>query len=172
MKNNLNTKYVLIGLVVLIWGMIIYKVIAGLSGDETVVPVVAFKSTTKINADTSYYLLNIVYPDPFANENIFEETAEDTLLPAGTDHPENFAAMQTYTSPPVVTQPPAIKYNGYIYNPTTKKKTALITYNGRSMVVSVSDMLDEKTKVLKIDDHELAVTVMGKRFVIEVGDRM
>ncbi|MGN7787279.1 hypothetical protein ACTJIJ_22285 [Niabella sp. 22666] len=169
MKNNPNTKYVLIGLVVLIWGLIIYKVIAGLSGDDTVAPTVSFKPPAKVNADTAYRLLNTAYPDPFANENIFDEIEEDTVVSAGAGNAAAPVAMQAYTPPPVVTQPPAIKYNGYIFNPGTKKKTALITYNGRSMVVSVADMLDEKTKVLKIDNQELVVTVKGERFVIGVG---
>lgn len=169
MKNNPNTKYVLIGLVVLIWGLIIYKVIAGLSGDDTVAPMVSFKAPAKIDADTAYRLLNTSYPDPFSNENIFDEIEEDTVLAQGAGALPAPAAMQAYTPPPVAIQPPAIKYNGYIYNPATKKKTALITYNGRSMVVSVADMLDEKTKVLKIDNQELVVTVKGERFVIGVG---
>ncbi|MCH5718225.1 hypothetical protein [Niabella hibiscisoli] len=169
MKNNPNTKYVLIGLVVLIWGLIIYKIIAGLSGEDTVAPTASFKPPAKINADTAYRLLNNAYPDPFSNENIFEEIEEDTVLSAGAVNPAALAGVPAYTPPPVAPQPPAIKYNGYIYNPATKKKTALITYNGRSMVVSVADMLDEKTKVLKIDNQELVVTVKGERFVIGVG---
>ncbi|HTG55690.1 MAG TPA: hypothetical protein VL943_05460 [Niabella sp.] len=169
MKNNPNTKYVLIGLVVLIWGLIIYKIIAGLSGDDTMAPVVSFKPPAKMNADTTYRLLNTSYPDPFNNENVFDEIAEDTVLSAATGAPPAPVAIQAYTPPPVITQPPAIKYNGYIYNPATKKKTALITYNGRSMVVSVADMLDEKTKVLRINNQELVVTVKGERFVIGVG---
>jgi hypothetical protein len=167
LKNNPNTKYVLIGLVVLIWGLIIYKVIAGLSGDDTVMPTVSVKPLPKVNADTTYQLLNTAYPDPFTNENIFEEIAEDSLIANNGTLPA--APLPAYTPPPVITPPPAIKYNGYIYNPTTKKKTALITYNGRSLVVSVADMLDEKTKVLKIDSQELVVTVKGERFVIAVG---
>lgn len=168
MKNNPNTKYVLIGLVALIWGLIIYKVIAGLSGDDMVAPVTVIKPPAKINADTTYRLLNAAYPDPFFNENIVEEIIEDTILPAGSATAQ-VASIPPYTPPPVVTQPPAIKYNGYIYNPASKKKTALITYNGRSMVVTVADMLDEKTKVLKIDSQELVVTVKGEKFIIGVG---
>lgn len=168
MKNSPNTKYVLIGLAVLIWGLIIYKVVSGLSGDDISEPQQVHKPLVKSNIDTTYRLLADNYADPFFNE--IEIEADTIIETQPLSEPVN--TLPATHVPPVTQAPidpqPAVKYNGYIYNPATRKRTALITYNGRTMVVGVADKLDKKTKIVKINDIELVISFNGKIIVIGV----
>ncbi|MFT4092621.1 MAG: hypothetical protein QM640_03190 [Niabella sp.] len=168
MKNNPNTKYILIALVVLIWGLIIYKVIKGLSGEDTPAPQTVYIPKPKQQQDTAYNLLATAYPDPFNNDLAAEEAAVDTLA-AGKNMPPPAQPYSSQLNAMPAAPPPAIKYNGYIYNPVTRKKTALITYNGRTMAVGVAEKIDEKIKIIKIDDEQLTFSYNGKRISVNVG---
>ena len=174
MKNNPNTKYVLIGLAVLIWGLIIYKVVSGLSGNDIPIPQHTYRSLTRSNTDTAYTLLADNYADPFFNDLLPVDTI--TQEPVDSNDAQNHSSMEavkkeaSYPVQQIAVEPaPAIRYNGYIYNPATKKKTALITYNGRSMYVGIADQLDDQTKIIRINAQELVVTVNGRKMIIGVG---
>ncbi|WP_300603769.1 hypothetical protein [Niabella sp.] len=52
---------------------------------------------------------------------------------------------------------PEIKCSGYIYNPSTKKKTAMITLNGRAMTVNIHEKISDQIKVLDISDQKIAL---------------
>lgn len=164
----------LIGLAVLVWGLIIYKVVSGLPGDDIPVPQQVYKPPAGNNVDTVYSLLADNYADPFFNDIMTEDTIMEEA--AVGDNVQDNSSMEgvkkevLYPVPQITLEAaPAIKYNGYIYNPETKKKTALITYNGRSMYVGITDQLDNKTKIVRIDAQELVVTVNGQRITIGVG---
>lgn len=167
-------KYLLIGLVALIWGLIIYKVIRGLSGDDP--PPAATKIKPPQTADTlSTYQLTIAsYPDPFSNELItVEEEITGTSVPGGAktatgSMPANPQPAPVIAAPPPV-PPPAIKYSGYIYNPQTRKKMAMITVNGRGLNVSINERIDDKTKVLDITDQKITVSFNGKKMEYAIG---
>ncbi len=165
-------KYLLIGLVALIWGLIIYKVIRGLSGDDP--PPVATKMKAPPVADTlaAYQLMPASYPDPFSNKLIEEEVVTETTTPGAKPPAGN---MPVGAPPPPVAAmpppipPPAIKYSGYIYNPQSRKKIAMITVNGRGMSVGVNEKIDDKTKVLKISDQKITVSFNGKKMEFAIG---
>ncbi|HMR84491.1 MAG TPA: hypothetical protein PKE30_15215, partial [Niabella sp.] len=126
MKNNPNTKYMLIGLVMLIWGLIIYKMVSGLSDDGMPVSQEVYKPLPRKNTDTAYALLADNYADPFFNEI---EIEEDTISGNGSEMDVVSTVPPIYELPvtqTLVEPPPSIKYNGYIYNPLTKQRTALI----------------------------------------------
>ncbi|ANH80049.1 hypothetical protein A8C56_02785 [Niabella ginsenosidivorans] len=174
MKNNPNIKYLLIGLVVFIWGLIIYKVIKGLSGDDAPPPVTKIKPPVIEDTLTGYALTTAAYPDPFSND-IFEE--EDTIeekVANGAVINEGQQAANGAPGPaplpqPVMEPPPAIKYSGYIYNPKTRRKTAMISFNGRIMTVGVNEKIDDKTKVTDISDQQLTIRFNGKKVVYVLG---
>lgn len=167
-------KYLLIGLVALIWGLIIYKVIKGLAGDDP--PPVATKAKPPQPEDTltTYVLSSMQYPDPFSNELAFEEVEDETEI----EPSEQMTSKDDITTPSLPTvvpaivsplPPPEIKYAGYIYNPQTRRKTAMITMNGRSMSVGVNDQIDNKTKVLEISDQKITVQHNGKKLDYQIG---
>lgn len=163
----------LIALVVFIWGFIIYKLASGLSGDDIAVSQQIYAPREKRNTDTTYQLLAEEYPDPFFNEFPTDDSAHDADMHSDAqevvgESKEESARALIQASAGVVEILPEIKYNGYIFNPVTKKKTALITYNGRAMSAGVSDKLDEKIRIVRIDSQELVVIFNGKKIVIGV----
>ncbi|MCF3107886.1 hypothetical protein LL912_03760 [Niabella sp. CC-SYL272] len=165
-------KYLLIGLVALIWGLIIYKVIRGLSGDDP--PPVATKIKPLQTTDTlsTYQLTAASYPDPFNNELVTEEEEiTEVAVPGGAKTATGVVAnpqpAPVIAAPPP--PPPAIKYSGYIYNPQTKKKTAMISVNGRSMSVGVNEKIDDMTRVLYIADQKIIVSFNGRKIEIVLG---
>jgi len=180
LKNNPNTKYVLIVLVACIWGLIIYKVIKGLNDDDTALPVITSIEPVKADTAIGYFLTPEPYADPFKNkverlnnDYMFNNTYQSEVTissPANINPPPVNNNYNNYQLPPKpVEQPPVITYKGYIYNPHTRKKTAMITYNGKPMVVGIADKLDEKTKVLSIDEQQLVFSFSGKKLVVGLG---
>ena len=153
-------------MVILVWGFIIYKVMKGLQGNELPAPQPVYRPPAKDSTETVYVLLADEYPDPFFNEIKMEEDTitevEEEELAGAAPQVSPLTAVQQAAPEP----PPSIKYNGYIYNPVTKKRTALITYNGNTMVVGIADKLDEKVKVLGIDAVQLVISFNGKKIVI------
>ena len=117
-----------LGLVVLVvWGLIIYRVVDAAGGDDSPLP----SSTVKISkepyndfalaADTTKLLLN--YRDPFG---LIKQ--KDTTAPVKRGH---FKA-----GTPVVPKPAFnwgfIQYSGFMYNPSSKKMVILVSINGRN----------------------------------------
>lgn len=170
MKNSAYMKYLLVGLVALIWGLILYKVIRGLSDDDPPPVTTKVKSPPATDTLSTYSLITAAYPDPFSNELIVEEEVVEETLPDGTPAGKvtNPQAAPIAALPPPA-PPPAIKYSGYIYNPQTRKKTAMITVNGRTMTVGVHDKIDGQTKVVKISDEKITVSFDGKKIDFAIG---
>lgn len=170
MKNP-NTKYLLVALVLFVWGLVIYRFAGSLNDQSPPSPVVNNPEMLLADTAMSYSLISEDGNDPF--HNMFEEVIEDTTdtdmnSHAGSATSGNIEPVGLITARPVE-QPPAIAYKGYIYNPHTGKRTALISYNGKPMSVGVSDQIDQKIKVLSINEQHLVVGISGKRFTIGLG---
>ncbi|SDD43011.1 general secretion pathway protein GspB [Niabella drilacis] len=164
-------KYLLIGLVALIWGVILYKVIRGLAGDDPPPVVTKVKPPQPEDTLTRYVLTTLQYPDPFSNELITEEEeVTGASVPGQTKVPAaNPLPAPVVAAAPPPTPPPAIKYSGYIYNPQTKKRTAMISVNGRSMTVGVNERIDDKITVLEITDQKIVVRIEGRKMDVAIG---
>jgi hypothetical protein len=121
-----------LGLVVLVvWGLIIYRVVDAAGGDDGPLP----SATVKISkgpyndfalaADTTKLLLN--YRDPFGLVK-----QKDTAAPVKRLHFKSVAAL---ASKPAFNWG-FIQYSGYMYNPSSKKMVALISINGKSEMIT------------------------------------
>ncbi len=184
MKNNSHTKYVLITLVLIVWGLIIYKIVKGLSDDSPALPTTKPTEMVRVDTATGYFLTTDPYADPFKSKverqkiDYSFSSAAPSMNASGLAGP----SLNNNGSPPAnshngyqqlpskpVEPPPSITYKGYIYNPQTRKKTAIITYNGKPMVVGIADKIDEKTKILSIDEQQLTFSFSGRRLVVGLG---
>jgi hypothetical protein len=157
--NNAKTKYILIVLVVMIWGLVLYRVGKGMFGTDEPVPVVQPAPSPVADTVAGYTLMASVYPDPFANDTamaIEEEEKDDSVA----------KVPLMATQPVIMEPPPAIIYNGYIFNPVTKKRTAMISINGRGMTAGINEKIDVKTQVLDITQDKLIVSYNGRRMEI------
>ncbi|MCJ0743687.1 hypothetical protein [Pedobacter montanisoli] len=134
MKNKALT-YLLIICVAAVWGVIFYRVYAGLSDEE----LPSLKTSTvksayfnEINHLHDTVTLNLNYPDPFFT------SSSDT-------YQEKKVSEDVLRSPAVVKTPPvqkpvinwaAIQYTGYINNPANKQKLAMLNIQGKEALLA------------------------------------
>ena len=165
MKRGSHIKYILIGSVGLIWGLIIYKVIPALDSDVLSQTTIINKPLIKLDNDSTYYLINEIYPDPFFKNIEGEEVSysEENVVQDISD--SIIAEME----PPQEEYAPLIKYNGYIYNPATKKRTAIISFEGSTKSVSLNESVDDKIKITFISNQKIGIVYKGKKMEYPIG---
>jgi hypothetical protein len=136
-----NKKFILLLIlsVAAIWGVIFYRIFAG-DSDVTSLPAAAalskrsFSDSYQIPADDTFKL-SLNYRDPFLGGGEASETEEEITVISG-----NSLLPITLVKPPANWN--AIKYNGYIVNPSSKQVVSIITVNGREQMVSVGASVD------------------------------
>lgn len=160
MRNTPYIKYLLFGLVAVIWGLIIFRILHAMnSGESTPIPI-SHKSAIKLDDDTTYNLISVVYPDPFFKNLQSEEVkvAEEKNLSAKV--PDSID-----TEIAVVREDddsPSIKYSGYIYNPITKRKTAIISIDGYTKSVGLNESIGDKIKITFISNQKIGIVYKGR----------
>jgi len=160
MKNK-GLTYVL-GLVVLVvWGMIIYRIFLAVKADDE--PLQSSTSLKKevfndytIPKDTTKLLLN--YRDPFAAPKPEEKEIS----------PDKHAIQKVFSSVPI--RPPVnwnqIKYSGYIHNPGSKKLIAMMNINGKELMMSEGETADQ-VKLIKNLKDSVKVSYQGAtKFIV------
>ena len=160
--NNKNVKYILIAVVVIIWGSIGYKIINGLASTQPFIPPVTNSITLKdtlIATDTFTLLAD--YPDPFLWQQ--NDTVQNNAPIIASK--ENSEAYNTQVSEPVLHNPPAVKYLGFIKN--GKNKMAIILINEQEMTVKEKEKIDD-IMILKIDYMLLSIKSHGNEYTIRL----
>jgi hypothetical protein len=161
MKNKKFT-YVLGLAVLVIWGLIIYRVFSATadSDDNITVSNISQKKETyddeTIIKDTTHLLLN--YKDPFS-------------LIKPKDTAEIPVKKILYRNLSILPIKPAfnwsfIRYAGYIRNPTTKKLVAVVSINGKNEML-LEGQTREQVKLLKNMRDSIKISYGGKvRFIL------
>lgn len=133
-------KYFLITGVVLVWGIITFRIIRSLSNETPIVPVSqlaapAFNYTTE--PDTFFLFAD--YPDPFLpdEENSDTGNISEPKPITNTDPGLNQPPLQPVPSDGF--DPSTIKYSGMIANPEMKIRMAIIKINEREAVLKEKD---------------------------------
>ncbi|BAU54903.1 hypothetical protein [Mucilaginibacter gotjawali] len=160
MKNKKLT-YVL-GLVVLVvWGMIIYRVFNGLNSDDDSVPVVSLKTAKEafndfsIPKDTTHLLLN--YRDPFGIVKQKDTDKVGVRRVAERKIPVQVKPMDWGF----------IRYSGYMLNPTTKKLIALVNINGQNITLAEGQTKND-LKLIKNLRDSIKISYAGKTKFIAI----
>lgn len=128
--------YLLIGCVAIVWGMIIYRIYIGLNQDEENPVVINLPKTGSIQVSdhtADSYVLDLAYRDPFSSTEIAFVPEEKKESNTGIVKP---------VMPPVkpMISWPTIAYTGYISNPVTHQKIAMLTINGKASMVNEGDV--------------------------------
>jgi hypothetical protein len=129
MKNK-NVTYMLVIAVVVLWGVIIYRIAAAYSEDDyPPLTAPAARKMTRgdfaVKPDTARLLLN--YRDPFG---LMRKT--DTVKPHNTAKSMAAAAHPA----PASIDWSFVKYAGFIANPGSKKIISLLTVNGVNVMLA------------------------------------
>lgn len=162
MANQKAVRYFLIAGVTVVWGLIIYRVADGLSGDDALpAPAMAAVHSSGIAAPAAGYTLIADYPDPFI------PGADSTKTPAGVgpDVAQTVAPASGFTAPP----PPdpdayregMVQYLGMMANPEKKLKIASLTIKGTDHLVREGETV-MGFKVKKIEPGKVMLIYRGK----------
>jgi len=134
--------YLLIVCVAGVWGIIFYRIYAGL-GQEDELPVSSMRKGKPeyfklINHETDREVLNLNYRDPFAATAIVTEV-KSSIDPLDASHQVKVLAMSAMPKPMVNWS--AIQYTGYINNPITRSRIAIIMVNGKEGMLTEGQSL-------------------------------
>lgn len=149
-KKNKALTYVLIVVVLLVWGLIIYRIVIAYSSnhDESYVPPPAPKEVFNdyaVPKDTARLLLN--YRDPFGIA-----ARKDTAKPLPRIR-QNTGIARANVPPPFNWD--IIRYSGYIKNPGSKKLIAFMKINGQEAMMSEGETIGQFKLVRNMKDSVL-----------------
>lgn len=138
--------YLLIVCVAGVWGIIFYRIYTGLEQEDELPVSIVSKGKPEyfklINHETDRVNLNLNYRDPFADVSfVVKEVSpvisgpviKSSVMPAIPKPMVNWAAVQ---------------YTGYINNPSTKSRIAIIRVNGKEGMLTEGQSL-EGLKLIK-----------------------
>lgn len=160
--------YVLISLVIGLWGYIIYKIFAAVS-DEDQGPRVAQKNFVQNVSDLSFYnqkkttalLLN--YPDPMLKNVVADTVPSAPVTPA----------INNYVAPPIQSYQPEpqidVRYIGFIENLNDKKPTAIVAIMDKQYMMNVGDE-QHGVKLTAINQGQITIKAHGKNKTIFKND--
>jgi hypothetical protein len=142
MKQKKWMTYLLALLVVFIWGVILQRVLVQVNPEERFPALQNVNSPVKeklpsMQPDTFSLLLD--YPDPFLKGGkIVPEQVSTSIDPRPLPHSGSAGVPLVHDGLPVTQSAPAdqITYLGFVQNPTSKKRIAIINYNSRETMLS------------------------------------
>jgi hypothetical protein len=151
---NKKLTYFLGLVVVVVWGMIIYRIFNAVGGNDDdnspmmIKPVKEAFNDFGIPRDTTHLMLN--YRDPFGLVK-----QKDTVQPS--------SKRIMRTGPAVIKSMDwgFIRYSGYMLNPGTKKLIAMVTINGQNLTLS-EGQTKLQVKLLRNLRDSIKVSYEGK----------
>jgi hypothetical protein len=159
MKNKKLT-YFLIFIVLIVWGLIIYRVFVSVGGDDDLVPVATVKiikepyNDYSLPKDTTKLLLN--YRDPFGLVKFKDTVAIVAKTRTKTIQPKPISPFNWGF----------IHYAGYIRNSSSKKLIALVSINGKNEMLSEGDTKD-RVKLIKNLRDSIKISFNGRtKFIV------
>lgn len=125
MKNRL-LKYFLLTCVLIVWGIVIYKIIVFNADPEqnTSIPFETIgKSADVKKSDTFKIYAN--YPDPFLRNNITRSIKKNSVKTGHSIKKSNSSSLEKIVWPNII-------YNGFVSNNVGKKTSVLLHIDGKS----------------------------------------
>lgn len=162
MKNK-KLLYILIPIVLLVWGVIIYRIfnVVNGSGSNEVRKSSFVENTVNENLiDT--FSIHPNYRDPFISKRAKKTTSENIVVSAITK-PD--LIKKVTNTVPLSNKWPSIVYNGLIKNEKSNKQLALVQINGQSNILQLGNVVEgiELTKIFR-DSIEVKFN-SEKRFI-------
>lgn len=160
MKNK-SVTYLLGAVVLLIWGLVFYRLFSAVNEEDFSAPLSAYSGTKAVEKNTdsdSFELIND-YRDPFLGQ--WSGSMQSSL---GENRPKAPRKKVVKSIPAPVTPPPIdwsfVSYLGTIHGKGSKKKLAILKLNDREMMVGNNDRIGDVT-VLKVGKDSVLVSFQG-----------
>lgn len=154
MKNKKNT-YLLLVIVLCIWGAVVYRFMSFKSGDntETIGLSKPLKFDTKVSAAKEDIKINVHYRDPFLGKTYSGTDVSTTKK--SIRKPKNTSS----TPPPPM---PLVIYKGFVSDKKDNKKVYMISINGKNLLMAEKQS-EEGITIISGNRKELIVSYKGKR---------
>jgi len=158
---NKQTTYLLICAVLLVWGIIVYRVFFNQVEEERAGIIASGKTNPEpydkylVTNDT--FQLALDYRDPFLGKAVNVVSTEKNSMPN-----QVFPAIPTPKPIASALHWETIRYSGYITNPVTKKMVAILTVNGIERMTAEGESF-QGVKLLKNKKDSILVSWMGKQ---------
>jgi hypothetical protein len=166
MKQNKKMVYVLIPAVILVWGMIIYKILKVTDGSSKAYKPAAVKAIEgPANALDETYHLVLNYRDPFFGKQANAPTTTLSTKPKVSSGNLNNAANDMTDRDMPNEFASRITYHGIIDNPGQGSRVGLMTYQGKRVLVRKDDNIDG-FRVLDVKPGQILVSFDNKKFLI------
>ncbi|WP_199119346.1 hypothetical protein [Pedobacter sp. ASV28] len=149
--------YVLMACVAAVWGIIFYRIYLSVAEDE---PTIATAPTTKVayfkmvNHANDTVKLDLAYRNPFEEKNFvnIEEKADRSGPVTKIAAPQMLKPQVNWSG---------IIYSGYISNPSSKQKLAILSVNGKETLL-VEGQSANGLKLLKYLGDSIKVQYQGE----------
>lgn len=158
---NKKLTYLLICAVIVVWGIVLYRVFASQQEDDF--PVKSKMALEKKDSYDQYIIkedtfkLALNYKDPFFG-------AEEPEVKTVNLEPQTINVIPPPFDPPINWE--IIKYLGYVVNPDTKKLVSIVSINGNERMLSDGEFL-EGVKLLRNKRDSILVSWQGKKKYIK-----
>ena len=153
MKNK-KLIYILLPLVILIWGSIIYKIFYNTSREEELADEILPQKNISATSVLDTFSIIANYRDPFLGNVVYSENNVNEV-------PKQKVLPQPKVEQ--VVQWPNIVYGGMIKNQQSTKQLALLKINGKENIIKAGEMVGtiELVKIYK-DSVEVKMGKVGK----------
>lgn len=157
--------YVLMACVAAVWGIIFYRIFVAVSEEDapimagTVTKTAYFKM---VNHEEDPVSLNLDYRNPFSSSTagfVEEKTVSAVRVNVASPQPPFMPKPQVNWS--------GVSYSGYINNPSTKQKLAILSVNGKEVMLSEGQSANG-IKLLKHTGDSVKVQYQGETKYIRI----
>lgn len=158
-----STTFILIIVVIGVWGYVIYKVFQAIQADDTIG--ITNKKRTIVQEELSYYSLkiqdslNLNFRDPI----YYKDESKQKVQPSNEKSESNY--VQDNYIPPIMEPEINILYLGFIENEKSKKKTAIVQIDGNQYMLSLHEgingikLLDIKRDFIRMQHKNKVKTI-------------
>ena len=162
MKNK-KAVYILLPLVILIWGIIFYRIFKGTSGSQYKVQTPKVESTRgKLTSDDSFSIY-ANYADPFLKNIREKKKLQKSKKSTQQNNKRNISSRRRRRT---ITRWPQIRYKGIVRNQEKTKHVFLVEIKKSSFLVHPGDTL-KNVIIENCYEDSIVVSYEGKKKTIE-----
>lgn len=151
--NNKKTLFLLVPAVLVIWGLVAYRLVDALGEPDFEIPNSGQKVITQErDTDTNLYVLNLEYPDPFRPD---KSSSSEKAKPASKSPQETKSTKITFK--PIALHWPRVQYRGLIVK--KGQSLCLVEIDGQIYFMSLGDrergleLIDAKSDSIQFKFH-------------------
>jgi hypothetical protein len=162
MKNK-SATYILLTGVLAIWGLVFYRVFAGIDSEDTPAFVLSQKKSVQVvtQKEEEVFVLLANYRDPFLGG-----TSKAISNPSSGKNSSGQLKKVKVKKEEEVIDWSFLDYVGIIFNKETQKKVSILAISGKEYMVNDRDVINEVT-ILRKERDSIQVEYKGlKRWVV------